>query len=239
MSGLQRARLRQRPRRAAHPGREHVRRLHRQRSEGVDLDRPPRHALHAAGPHQRRRAEACRHLGSARADGLARAQPAPDQADERRGGVRRAVLRRRVRAEERAARPARRGLAGHDGHTRLRASRRDLDRRQARRRGDDVDELTGRGARQRPDASPCARRLHRGADTAVDGPAGAGEHQRPRRGRRCVVADQAELVGAVEARSPRSGPTWPAPASWPVSTPTRNMRCSPADQRPSPAARQK
>ncbi len=97
--GLQRARCRLRPGRAAHPCRPRRRRLRDPRPQGLDQLLRRRRPVHRAGPHRSRRAQAQGHLGVRRADGPAGRAAHGAQDDQRHHqGVRRGRVRRGPRA---------------------------------------------------------------------------------------------------------------------------------------------
>ena len=123
--GLQRARRRQRPRLAAHPGGARRRLLGGERPEDLDLERARGRLDVRAGAHRARGAEARRHqLPADRHEdaGHRRAAAAPD---DRRRRLQRGVPRQRARPGAEPRRPARPGLGGQplDAEARARADR--------------------------------------------------------------------------------------------------------------------
>ncbi len=123
MPGLLRAQRGLRPGVAPDPGGEGRRPLRRQRPEGVDVARPHRGLHDAAGPHRSERAQAQgHHLLPARHEEPRRHREAA-QADDRRRGVQRGLLRQRPRA--RIADPgwSRQRLGGRPHHPDVRAAR--------------------------------------------------------------------------------------------------------------------
>ena len=195
---LQRARRRQRPGRAADPGRAHRRRLAAHRPEGVDLGgaeadwgiclaRTDPDAPEAPG----------HHLLPARHDDAGHRHPAAAGAD-RRGAVQRGLPRRRLRARRLRGGRGRRRLAAGAHHPGQRAGR---DGRQHVRRSASSGPsssprpaLAGRaGAGRAAVACDRSERAGRPLDAALAG----------RRGARAGV-ERAKLLGVRSGRTPRS-----------------------------------
>ena len=145
--GLQRARLRVRPRLAEDHRGARRRRVGHQRPEGVDHPGAVRRHVLPAGPHRPRRRQARGHLLPARADGPAGRRGAAHHPARRHRGVQRGVLRRRpLPAGQRGRRPEQR-LGRRQHHARLRAGAVGHHRLPALRGGAAADDR--RGARQR------------------------------------------------------------------------------------------
>ena len=118
--GLLRARRRQRPGLAAHPGRARRRRLRRHRIEDLDLARRGGRLLRAAGAHRRRGQPPPRHHVADPAHGHpGRRHPAAPH-HRRLDRVRRALPRRGPGAGGQPGRRRERRLAGDHGHPQLR-----------------------------------------------------------------------------------------------------------------------
>ena len=142
VSGLFRARRRQRPREPAHARGTRRRRVGGERSEDLDQHRATRRLDLLPRAHRTERAETSGHQLPAVLDEDARHRSAAAEDDDRRRDVQRSVLHRRARAERTDRRPPRRRLAGGELDSAPRAqfarrSERDAD---AAERADRTDE---------------------------------------------------------------------------------------------------
>ena len=154
---VQRARSRQRPRRALRTRAEtDRRRLAAQRPEGLDELRAVRRLGLVPRAHRSRRAEAAGHLRARRRHARARRRGAAAAPDHRRVGVQRGVLHRRVRARRPPRRPDARRLAHRQLDAHARAGREPAPARRplaTRRRALALGTRAGRARRPPPRAA--------------------------------------------------------------------------------------
>ena len=145
------------------PRRACGRRVRRQRREGLDLARPNRRLVHAAGAHRARQAQASRAQLPAGRHAQPRRHGAAAAPDDRRGGIQPALFRRRARAAQKPARAAGRRMGRRADHADERAGDAvALDRRAFRQhlRGLEAASRSAR-SRRRDAAQPAASSARR------------------------------------------------------------------------------